>query len=371
MDFDITDDQEALIAAARAVLAKECPITFVRQVLEHDGSGENDLWPRMVELGWPALTVPVELGGLGQGFVEQVLLFEELGRTVTPGPMLATTTQFLPALEEGCTDEQQQRFIVPLCRGDLRGALAVSEVAGSWRPQDVRLSALRRGGEWVLNGAKQTVVDGHLADEVVVAARVDEGIGMFVVPAAAVDVTPVATLDATRPYATLELRDVVVGADRVIGVPGQADMLLERALDKAITTLAAEMVGTCQTIFDVTLQYAKDRVQFDRPIGSFQAIQHKLADMLIALEKARSTCYFAAMAIAEDDPRRALAAASAKAAAGECQRLIAKEGIQIHGGIAYTWEHDMHILVKRVKAADALFGNTSEHHARIADLLGV
>jgi len=248
----------------------------------------------------------------------------------------------------------------------------VAEATGSWDPAAVALSARPAGGGWVLDGVKHHVVDGTTAGEVAVAARVEGagGIGVFVVPGFAVHATPVPTLDATRPLATVTLDGVEVAADRALGRPGETDAALRRALEEATVALALETVGTCQAIFDVALDHARTREQFGVPIGSFQAVKHKFADMLVALERARATAWFAAATIAEDDDRRALAASLAKAAAGDCQRLLAQEGIQTLGGIGYTWEHDMHIYVKRAKSGDALLGTSRTHLDRVADLIG-
>ena len=190
--------------------------------------------------------------------------------------------------------------------------------------------------------------------------RGDDGVGAFVVSRADVRLDPIDALDATRPLARVALDGVRIGADRALGDRGPATAAsVRRAVEVAATALAVETVGAAQAIFDITLAYAKQREQFGAPIGSFQAIKHKFADMLVALERARATSYFAALTIAEDDGRRALAASTAKAAAGDCAALLAKEGIQIHGGIGYTWEHDMHLYVRRVKSSSLLFGNAA------------
>jgi alkylation response protein AidB-like acyl-CoA dehydrogenase len=259
--------------------------------------------------------------------------------------------------------------------------LAITEVGGSYDPARVAATATPDGptedGAYVLAGTKVAVVDAATVDEIAVIARVpgttgDDGVGAFVVPRTDVALTPIDALDATRGIADVALDGVRVAADRVLGTPGPAVAAgLRRALEEATVALAVEMVGTCQAIFDVTLEYAKQREQFGVPIGSFQAIKHKFADMLVALERARATAYFAALTIAEDDERRSLGTASAKVAAGDCQRLLAKEGIQIHGGIGYTWEHDMHLYVRRVKSGGQLFGTAHDHRARIADLVGL
>ena len=198
------------------------------------------------------------------------------------------------------------------------------------------------------------------------------GVVALVVPRESLRVVPMRPLDATRGLVRLELDDTPVGDDGMLGEPGPGSAhALRRAVEVATTALAVETVGVAQTIFDVTLEYAKQREQFGVPIGSFQAIKHKFTDMLLALERARATAYFAALCIAEDDARRTIATSTAKAAAGDCQRLLAKEGIQIHGGIGYTWEHDMHLYVKRAKSLEPLFGSSSTHRSHIADLLGV
>jgi alkylation response protein AidB-like acyl-CoA dehydrogenase len=214
------------------------------------------------------------------------------------------------------------------------------------------------------------------ADEMVVAARVgetsgDDGIGLFVVPQSAVRSLPMDDLDATRQYATVILDGVRVDGDRVLGEPGRSGAALRRATDEATAALSAEMVGTCQAIFDIVHTYVGEREQFGVKIGSFQAIKHKLANMFVALESARATTYFAALTIAEDDERRLLAVPTAKAAVGDCQKLLAQEGIQCLGGIGYTWEHDMHMYVKRVKTSAAMFGSGARHRARVAEMIGL
>jgi alkylation response protein AidB-like acyl-CoA dehydrogenase len=376
VDLEFTEDQEELRATVRAFLERECPIALVRRVVEDD-TPVDDLWAHMVELGWPALTVPEEAGGLGLGLVELAVVVEELGRVVAPGPFLATVTQFVPAVREAGTPEQQARFLGAVAAGEITGTLAVAEESGSWDGADVGLLARADGDEWALAGTKHYVTDGATADEIVVAARTtdsgdDDGIGLFVVPRSAVSSTRITTIDGSRQHATVDLDGVRVGADRVLGgVPGSAGIALRRALGEATVALALETVGACQSIFDVALDHARTREQFGVPIGSFQAVKHKFADMFVALEKARATCYYAALTIAEDDPARSLATSMAKAAAGDCQRLLAQEGIQVMGGMGYTWEHDMHLYVKRAKSGDALLGTAATHRAKVADLLGI
>jgi alkylation response protein AidB-like acyl-CoA dehydrogenase len=372
MELEFTPEQEELRNGVRSVLSRECSMSLVRAVVE-DGAPATGLWAQMVELGWPALTIADELGGLGLGAVELAVVVEELGRVLAPGPFVPTVTQLAPVVRELGTREQQQRFLSPVAHGELTGTLAITERGSGIDFGAVRTTARPSDGGWKLDGRKTGVLGAADADEIAVVARVGEGDGgvaTFVVPSSALVVEPVAAFDGTRSLANVVLDDVSVSSDRLLGDPGvSAANGLRRAIDEAVVALALETVGACQTIFDVTLEYAKQREQFGVPIGSFQAIKHKLADMLVAVERARATGYFAALAIAEDDDRRAAATSTAKIAAADCQRLLAKEGIQIHGGIGYTWEHDMHLYVRRVKTNAQLLGTEAEHRARLADLL--
>jgi alkylation response protein AidB-like acyl-CoA dehydrogenase len=374
VDLELSDDQRELQATVRAVLERECPPSLVRAVIEQ-GKGADELWARMIELDWPALTVPEANGGIGLGFVELAVVTEELGRVLAPAPFLATAGQFVPALRAAGSAEQCQRFLGAVA-GGMVGTVAVAEASGSWDAEAVSTTAVRHGGGWVLDGEKHFVFDGARAEEMVIAARIgdtagDDGIGLFVVPQSAVRSEPMEDLDASRPYATVVLDGVRVDDDRVLGEPGTCAAVLRRAMDEATAALCAEMVGTCQAIFDIVHSYVGEREQFGVKIGSFQAVKHKLANMFVALESARATTYFAALTIAEDDDRRPLAIATAKASVGDCQRLIAQEGIQCLGGIGYTWEHDMHMYVKRVKTAAAMFGSGAHHRARVAQMIGL
>jgi len=365
VDFEISPEQEQLRDSVRAVLESECPTSLVRRLAE-GGEPPQEPWRSALALGWPGIHVPAELGGLGLGFQELGLVCEVHGRFLAPGPFLATVTQFLPAVREAGSAEQTRRLAGAVLRGELRGALAAGSGAGDGL--DLDLHARRDGATWRLDGARRFVLDGDTADEVVVAARVDEGdgCGLFLVPGASAKAERVESLDPSRPLAHLAFDGLRLEAGRVLGTPGRSARALGRALDEATVALALETVGACQALFERTLAYARQRVQFDHPIGSFQAVQHKCADMFVQLAKARATGYFALAALDEDDPRRSLAASMAKAAAGDCQRLVCKEAIQIHGGVGFTWESDVHLFVKRAKTADLLLGTAAEHRERIA-----
>ncbi|MGH8978545.1 MAG: acyl-CoA dehydrogenase family protein [Acidimicrobiia bacterium] len=374
MELDFTDEQEDLREAIRAVLVKESPVSLAREVVEQD-TRPDAAWATFVALGWPSLTVPQSDGGVGRGPIEAAILAEELGRQITPGPLLSTVTQFVPAVREAATPAQRARWLGAVAAGECSGSLAIVEANGSFDPAATTVSLRRDGDEVVLEGDKRYVIEGDSVAELVVVARdataADDGVRAVVVPVAAAQASRVHAFDGTRRLAHVRFEGARVPDERILGAGGSATPAIARAVEEATVALAMEMVGTAQAIYDVTLEYAKQRVQFGVPIGSFQATKHKIADILIALERARSTGYFAALTLAEDDERRTVAASVAKAAAGDCRRLLAKEGIQIHGGIGYTWEHDMHLYVKRIMSSEQLFGTSSWHRARLADALGM
>ena len=371
MDLELTDDEAALRDNVRDVLAGICPPSVVRSVYDGDAV-PTDLWSTMVELGWPALSIGERHGGLGLGFVESMLVAEELGRVAAPGPLLATTTQFAAAVEGLGTETTAATILTGVAEGRTTGTLAWAE-DGGWELDRITATARRQDDRWFLDGTKRAVLDGDTADELVVVARGDAGLGAFVVRAGQVEATPRTVLDPTFPLADVHLASVPVADDRVLAAPGSADVevRLARVAEQAVVAVAAMTAGACRRIFETTLEYAKVREQYGRPIGSFQALKHRLVDMYLAVERATALVYYAALTIAEDTQDRDVAAAAAKAAAGDCQRLVVEEGLQLHGGIGYTWEHDLHFLLKRAKAGDALFGDAVAHRARLATRLGL
>jgi len=375
MDLELSEDQRSLQESVRDFLDAESPVSLVRQVVE-EGKGAEELWGKMVELDWPAMAMGEQEGGLGLGFVELAVVAEQLGRALAPGPFLATGCHFVSAIRLAGSPEQRKRFLEPVVRQGMVGTLAVADASGRFDLSGIEAEASPKGDGFELQGEKHFVIEGQRADELVVAARLpgsvgEEGVGLFVVPQESLRATPMANLDASRQYTTVELDGVRVGSDRTLLVPGADTSVLALVLEEATAVLTAEMVGTCQAIFDIVHTYVSQREQFGVKIGSFQAIKHKLADMYVALESARATAYFAALCIAERDERRSLAVSMAKSSAGDCQKLLAQQGIQCLGGIGYTWEHDMHMFVKRVKASGALFGTGAEHRQHVAQAIGL
>jgi alkylation response protein AidB-like acyl-CoA dehydrogenase len=397
MDLDLSDEQRELESSVRAVLRGEHTVALARRIAEDQrsaGKEVDDLWLRMVSLDWPALTVPEANGGLGLGAVELAVVCEQFGYGLTPGPFLSTASQFVAAVREAGTDEQRERFLGPVSQEGSAGTLAFSEESGSFDLAGVNATFRPdpQGDGFVLDGVKSFVLEATRARNIVVIARSPgstgaSGVGMFVVAADAegIEIRPITALDTTRELAKVTLSSVIVPKADVLGTPGEVGEAgeaggsgelaqsgsLQRVLEEATVMISAEIVGTCQRIFDVILEHALTREQFGVKIGSFQAMKHKFANMYVAIESARATVRYAAAAIAEDDPRRTLAASMAKSSAGDCERLVGVEGIQCLGGIGYTWEHDMHLYVKRVRAATALFGTAAQHRVKIGELIGL
>jgi alkylation response protein AidB-like acyl-CoA dehydrogenase len=381
MDLDLTDEQRDLQDAARDVLDGENTVELSRSVVEERDGAEkavDELWARLTALDWPGLTVPESHGGLGLGPVELVVVTEQMGRALVPGPFLSTSSQFVAAVREAGTEDQHERFLGPVASEGVTGTLAFAEPGSGIDLAGIDATFRPSGTGFVLNGEKSFVLEASRAAQIVVVARREgtiaaEGIGLFVVAADSPGLTveAMSSLDGSRELATLKIDGVEVGADRVLGEPGASSGVLRRILDEATTALAAEMVGTCQGIFDVLFEHVTNREQFGVKIGSFQAMKHKFANMYVAIEASRATARFAAAALAEADPRSSLASSMAKSSAGDCERLVGVEGIQCLGGIGYTWEHDMHLYVKRVRTAAALFGTAAQHRARIAGLIGL
>ncbi len=382
MDLDLTPDQEALVEAARAVLTAECPPAAARArteaLLARHPRPPDLLWDRAVELGWCALAVPEAHGGVGLGAVETALLAEELGRALAPGPLLPTLAALTPALRESAEAESPAAAVAgerlaAVATGACTGTLAVAEAGGTLDPAAWRTTAVpTTGGSVRLSGEKEMVWEAPTCGELVVGAVDPDGEpGVYLVPAAATTVEEVATADGSRTFARVRLDGVEVTADRVLAPPGPGAGVLERVVQHATLAVAMDAVGAAAAAFEATVAYAREREQFGRPIGAFQAIKHKAADMLVALERARALGRFAALCVAEGDGRRALAVAMAKAAAGDAGAKVGRETIQVHGGIGFTWEHDAHLYVRRLLADDALFGPAPAQRARVADLLGL
>ena len=362
MDFTFSAEQDALRDVARSFLAAQAPGEYVRAMMEDDRGVTDDLWARFVDLGWTGLLVPEAMGGSGMGVLEAVVVAEEMGRLPLPGPWLSSSV--CATLAARHLDDQVA--LEALAAGASRGTVAIEE-SGAGNPLDaIECVATRSGDGWVLNGVKPFVLDGHTADFVYVVARTDDGLATFVVEAPAGELVP--SMDVTRKLARLALDG---RAARRVGPDGDQRALLARVCDDIAIVLCAESVGACDRALEMATEYAKVRVQFDRPIATFQAIRHKIVDMLHQLELARVATHFAAWAsdASPDDAIRESAAASAKGFVGEAAAMITAENIQVHGGVGFTWDVDAHLLFRRVKANDVLFGRQGWQRQRLADLV--
>ncbi len=373
MDLEFTSEQEELRDSIRSFLEKECPLGIVRSVVEQ-GVSADDLWSSMVSLDWPALAVPEENGGVGLSFVETAVMAEELGRVVAPGPLFATMTQFVPLVREVGNPEQRQRFLSAVASGKITGTMAMSDHPKGWSLHRVLMAAERSADGWVLDGTKIGILGtGATSAEICVIARADDGFGVFVVPAADASIEPVKSLDASRPLVNETFDRVLVPTDRALGEPGSeaSQRGIARALQESCLALALETVGACDALFQMVLAYVKDRKQFNVPIGSFQAVKHKMTNMYLAIERARSLCYYAVAAIDEDSEDRSVAVSMAKAASDDCQRLVCRESFQSFGGIGFTWEHDSHLYIKRAQTSGMLLGGSAEHSVAVVESLGL
>jgi alkylation response protein AidB-like acyl-CoA dehydrogenase len=364
MDVRWTEEQELLRRSARALLARECPVSEVRARMEAPNGADDPLWKRLGEVGWLGLLVPEELGGEGLGFLEGAVLLEEMGRVLLPLPFLASVVLAGGALAVAGDAVQRGRWLPALARGALRATVALLEDDERWDAGAVALAARPAAGGWLLSGRKRFVLDAASADLLLVAARREGELALAAVGARqpGVTVRPTASLDATRGLAEVRLEDVSVAAEDVLALGEDG---LERLLDRARVALCAEMVGGAEAVLEASVAYARTREQFGRPIGTFQAIQHRCADMLVALEGARSATWWAAWAIAEAEREPCaehageahLASLVAKACASEAFARIAADGIQVHGGLGFTWEQDLHLFYRRAKVSERLFGD--------------
>jgi alkylation response protein AidB-like acyl-CoA dehydrogenase len=376
MDFGFSEEQEMLRSSARDFLAKEAPMTYVRKMMEDDRGYTDDLWRKMAALGWMGLVLPEEFGGSGLDFVDMVVVLEEMGRAVLPGPFFSTVILAGIAIAEGGSAKQKAAYLPKIGDGSLKATLAQLEPSARWDADGIELTAKSEGGGYTLDGTKLFVPDANVADLFVVAGRAPgskgaEGVSLFLVDAktAGVSVTMLKTMDQTRKLGEVTFKGVKVGSDALLGTAGGGWKLLERVADRGKVGLAAEMCGGAQRVLEMSVEYAKVREQFGKPIGSFQAIQHKCANMLVEVESSKSITYYAAWAVANDVAEAPLAAAMAKAYTSDAYRHTAGEGIQIHGGIGFTWEHDMHIFFKRAKSSEVTFGDATWNREVVARLI--
>ena len=353
MQFGLNENQTILRDSAREFFAGECTPATVRRLIETETAHDAALWSQLAAQGYTGIIFDEAYGGIGLGIVELVLLMEEAGRVLLPGPLFSTVALAGAVIDACGSAEQKRRLLTPICRGEACATLAMLESGASWDPASVRMS----GSSGRLSGDKLFVTDAAAAQFIVVVAS--DGVYVVDARSGGVRITRMAGMDSTRPISAITF-------DKAPAEPLAAAAGLSRGLQIATTALVAEMVGGMQRTLDITVEYAKTRKQFGKPIGAFQAVQHQCADMYLETESARSAAYYAAWALHEHAPDAAASAAIAKLYASDVARQVGNRGIQVHGGMGFTWESDLHLYYRRAKASETMLGDATFHRERLA-----
>ncbi len=378
MNFGFNDEQELLRSTARKFFENECPSETVRRLMDTPEGMSPDLWAKLAEQGWLGLVFPEAYDGMGLGFVDLTVLMEEMGRAVMPGPYFSTVLLGGLAILEAGSEAQKKEWLPKLAAGQKRVTLAWMEPSAMLGAAGVTLAAKGAAGGHTLSGTKLFVPDANTADAIVVAARTnagtgEDGVSLFLVPRGAkgLEVKLLPTMDQTRKLCEVTLTGVTLGPEALLGAPGLGWTPLARVLDRACVALCAEMCGGAQRVLDMTVEYAKIRQAFGKPIGSYQGVKHKAADMLVEVENSKSITYYAAWAMDEGASEGPLAVSMAKAYVSDAYRRVSAAGIQLHGGIGFTWEHDLHLYFKRAKGSEFTFGDATYHRERVAQLVNL
>lgn len=368
MDFDFSQEQRLLADTARNFFQRECPLERVRQLMATETACDKTLWSALTDQGWTGMTLPEEVGGLGLDFVDFCVVMEEMGRASLPGPLFST---FWAAslLERVGAPAQRGPLLSAIASGEKTATVAWLDGHSTWDPESITMQAKSEGNVIRLAGRKRFVTDGLAADVILTVLRIGETWAVAPVERGAQGVRVHATpaMDETRKLSDVTFEGATIEASDLLAVRSSED--LERANDIAAVALCAELVGAMQWMLDTSLEYAKSRQQFERPIGAFQGVQHQCADMLMYTESSRSAAYYAAWALGVDDPSATRAAAVAKAYCSEAGRRVGNHACQIHGGIGFTWEHDLHLFYKRTKLSEVLLGDPAYHRERVARMV--
>ncbi|MEH6585312.1 MAG: acyl-CoA dehydrogenase family protein [Halioglobus sp.] len=383
MEFSFTQEQEMIRDTAAAFLAEVSDSAAIRRAMATERGYDTELWQRIcAEMYWQAIHIPEAYGGMGLGYVEVVAMMEQMGRHLLCSPFFSTVCLASNALLLAGNEEQKALWLGKLCEGELTATLAFNGGSSAWNAEAITATWRREGEGFVLSGDYRYVIDGHTSELLVIAAREagsvgEDGISLFLVPAetAGVDVQWLPTMDQARKQASVTLVAVTTGADALMGEAGQAWKQLSQVLDLAAIALAAEQVGGCQQLLDMTVEYTSERVQFNRTIASFQAVKHKAADMMLQTEVARSAIYYAACVAQESLEGLGLvdelpeAASVVKSYCSDAYFAIAGDAMQLFGGVGFTWEYDVHLYFKRAKSSEHMLGNGAVHRERIATML--
>jgi alkylation response protein AidB-like acyl-CoA dehydrogenase len=378
LDIGFSEEQELLRDTARKFLDAACTTKFVRERMATAEAVTPEFWSQIAEQGWLGINFSEDDGGSGLGLVDLVVLMEEMGRAVMPGPYVATALLGGAAIREAGSAVQRQEYLPRITAGELKATLAATEPNARWDASGITMTAQPTRGGFNLSGTKLFVPDAHLAGVLVVAARtrygmtMEDGVSLFAVPkdASGLGISLMPSIDETRKLCEVRFDNVALPHTALIGELHEGWRALARVNDGAAVALAAEMCGGAQRVLEMTVDYAKLRVAFGKPIGSYQGVKHKCADMLVEVENAKSLTYYAAWAVDEKQSDAPLAVSMAKAYASDASRKVSNAGIQLHGGIGMTWEHDLHLYMKRAKASEVAFGDATWHRERVASLLG-
>ncbi|UCD09791.1 MAG: acyl-CoA/acyl-ACP dehydrogenase [Dehalococcoidales bacterium] len=379
MNFELDEEQVMLKTSARDFLEKECPKELVREIMEDEEKAYSpELWKKMAGLGWLGLSFPEEYGGADFSFLDLAVLLEECGRALVPGPLVPTVVHVGHTILAAGTEEQKQDILPRMINGELILTLAFQEENGSLEASGMTVKAEKSGDNYIINGTKLFVPDAHIADYLLCITRTtdgadkEEGITLFLVDSKAdgVQVEILKTMTGEK-LCEVVFNNVSVPAKSIIGEVDKGWPVVVKMKHEAEVAEAAWMTGGARWALDTTIDYAKERIAFERPIGSFQAIQHKLAEIALEVEGSTSIIYYAAWTIMENAPDIAMAASMAKAWCGESYKRAVFDGVQIHGGIGFTWDHDMHLYFKRAKACEVNFGDSDYHREKVAKLLEI
>jgi alkylation response protein AidB-like acyl-CoA dehydrogenase len=367
MEFDLTETQKLFKRSARELFTKECPPLLVRETGKSVPHSEN-MWRHLAEQGWTGLIFDEEIGGLGLGMVELAVAFEEMGYALVPGPFLSTVPLAGALIDRAGSRSQREKYLGGICEGTVRAAVALLEESAAWDPDGINLHAAETANGLTLSGKKLFVTDADKADLIIVAARAGSGLVLVIAErnAPGITVNPMPGIDELRPLFEVVCENVSIPESQLMAAGDEARRALGYAMDVATLALSAEMVGGMQWILDASVEYAKTRKQFGKPIGQFQAVQHHLADVLLMTESARSAVYYAAWAMGAEPERAPLAVSIAKMYASDAYREAGNLGIQVHGGIGFTWDHEIHFYYKRAKSSELMFGDAIFHRERIA-----
>ncbi len=371
MNFAFSEEQEELRKTVRSFLDAKSPETEVRKQMETAEGYDAAVWNQMgAEMGLQGLIIPEEFGGSGYSYVELGVVLEEMGRSLLCAPFFSTVALAANTLLQSGDEAAKKAYLPGIASGETIATLAFTEPSGKWDEAGITMPATGSGDSWTLTGTKSFVLDGNTASLILVAARTGKGVSLFAVDGGAAGLTRTAlsTMDQTRKQSKLEFSNTPA---KLIGADGGGWAVLSKVLDLAAVALAAEQVGGAQKVLDMAVEYAKVRVQFGRPIGSFQAIKHKCADMLLEVESAKSAAYYAMWCAAEMNDELPSVASLAKAYCSEAYFHATAENIQIHGGIGFTWEHPAHLYFKRAKSSELLFGDPSYHRELLAQRIGI